>query len=107
MLEMIAWLAASGPTVSNHVLENHPSAQPQHKAGAGAQKPAGDAVTPPQQRTRNPAEQQTRTAKDQRDRDQTERIVQDADVRHRKASFLSFVPSSGAFNTEHQQQRVG
>jgi type IV secretory pathway VirB10-like protein len=79
-------------TPSNHILEHHPSAQPQHKPRAGAQHPAGNAVPPPQQRAGNPAQQQPGTAKDQRNRHQAERIVEDADVRHRRVSIGSSIP---------------
>jgi hypothetical protein len=40
-------------TASNHVLQNHPSRQPDDEAGDGAQKPASDSMTPPYERTRN------------------------------------------------------
>ena len=46
----------------------------------------------PQQRAENGAEQQSRTAEDKDDFDQTDGIVEDADVRHRRLPLLPSAP---------------
>src|SRR5258708_8578249 len=79
-------------TPSNHAFESHPSRQPCNEADNSAEKDTGNAVTPPQQRAQYGADHEARTAKDQHDRDLAERIVQDADVRHRPLAFLPPTP---------------
>ena len=74
-------------TTSNHVVEYHPSRQPYYDADDSAQKRASDAMTPPQQH----AQQEAGAAEQQRDSNQTERIVQNADLGHR---WLPLLPSA-------------
>ena len=66
--------------LSNHVLKNQPSRQPRNKPNAAAQNRPGDAMPPPQRRAENGAEQQSRTAEQEDDFNQTDGIVEDADV---------------------------
>ena len=66
--------------VSNHLLKNQPSHQRRYKPNAAAQNRPGDAMPPPQRRAENGAEQQSRTAEQEDDFNQTDGIVEDADV---------------------------
>ena len=79
-------------TTSNHVVEYHPSRQPYYDADDSAQNRASDATLPPQQHAQKPSQQEAGAAEQQRDCNQTERIIQNADIGHRWLPLLPPTP---------------
>src|ERR1700704_6310226 len=86
------WRRSRQVTTSNHVVEYHPSRKPYYDADDSAQNRASDATLPPQQRAQKPSQQEAGAAEQQRDSNQTERIVQNADIGHRWLPLLPPTP---------------